>query len=60
MAIQEDFWKKFPRIDQTKDTAIFANWFHLQYGFKIIPKCLPDDCIAVSPNVYALLMGVKV
>lgn len=58
--IQEDFLKKFPHRDQTKDTAMFANWFHQQYGFKIIPKCLPDDCIAVSTRVYSALLGVKI
>lgn len=55
--IKEDFDQKFPRPDTIRDTALFANWFHQQYGLKIIPRCIPDDAIAVSPAVYALLIG---
>jgi hypothetical protein len=57
LKIKEDFEKNFPRRDHVRETAIFANWFHQQYGFKIIPKCIPDDAIAVSPAVYSALMG---
>lgn len=57
--IKEDFEKQFPQRDQVRDTHIFANWFHQQYGFKIIPRCIPEDCIAVSPRVYAAILGVQ-
>lgn len=60
LAIKKDFEKNFPRRDHVKDVAVFANWFHQQYGFKIVPKCLPDDCIAVSTRVYSALLGVKI
>jgi hypothetical protein len=60
MKIKKDFEENFPRTDHVRDTAIFANWFQQQYGFKIVPKCLPDDAIAVSPRVYAAILGVKI
>lgn len=58
LKIRKDFLEKFPPRDQIRDTAMFANWFHAQYGMKIIPKDVPDDCIGVSPTVYAHLIGI--
>lgn len=56
--IRDDFEKQFPARDHIRDNAIFAHWFSLHYGFKVVPRCLPDDVIAVSPNVYAAITGM--
>lgn len=58
LAIKKDFDEKFPPRDHVKDSAIFANWFHASYGFRIIPADVPDDCIGVSITVYAAIIGV--
>ncbi len=55
--VKRKFDEQFPPRDDVADYSVFAGALSNLFGFKIVPKDLPDNCIAVSPNVYAALMG---
>lgn len=57
--LKKEFDQLFPPRDVARDTAVFTQWLGHQYGFKIIPKDIPNDTVAVSVDVYFYLIGKR-
>lgn len=57
--IKKKFDEMFPPRDVAKDTSVLSMYMFQEFGFKIVPMNVPDDCIAVSPEVYAIICGIK-
>jgi len=58
MNLKKEFDQLFPARDLTQDMSMLSQFFWA-YGFCIVPRDLPVNTIAVSPDVYAFLCGTK-